>query len=97
VAVAATNHDSLLDNAAWRRFQIKMELPKPSKSDLIKWFEIFEKKNSHNGFSFGFLCSTLAGKLLGRSFAEVEEFALSVYRKFILRLPDDNVKIITQK
>lgn len=97
IAIAATNHESLLDKAAWRRFQIRMELPKPTRSDLEKWFELFEKKNIHNDFSFGFAYSTLAKKLLGRSYAEAEEFALSVYRQFILRLPNAKAKEITQK
>ncbi len=97
IAIAATNHESLLDKAAWRRFQIRMELPKPTRSDLEKWFELFENQNKHNGFSFGYAYSTLAKKLLGRSYAETEEFALSVYRQFILRLPDGKPKEITQK
>lgn len=97
IAIAATNHELLLDKAAWRRFQIRMELPRPTRSDLEKWFELFEQRNKHNGFSFGYAYSTLAKKLLGRSYAEVEEFALSVYRQFILRLPDGDAKGITQK
>ena len=97
IVIAATNHDTLLDKAAWRRFQIRMELPKPSRSDLVKWFELFESRYVHNGFSFGYAHSTLAKKLLGRSYAEAEEFALSVYRQFVLRLPDSNAKDITQK
>lgn len=97
IAIAATNHELLLDRAAWRRFQIRMELPKPTRSDLEKWFELFEKQNKQNGFSFGYACSTLAKKLLGCSYAEAEEFALSVYRQFILRLPENDAKEITQK
>jgi hypothetical protein len=97
IAIAATNHESLLDKAAWRRFQIKMELPKPSRGDLEKWLELFEKRNTNNGFSFGYAYSTIAKKLIGRSFAEAEEFALSVYRQYVLRLPDGNAKDITQK
>lgn len=97
IAIAATNHELLLDRAAWRRFQIRMELPKPTRSDLEKWFELFEKRNKQNGFSFGYAYSTLAKKLLGSSYAEAEEFALSVYRQFILRLPDGDAKEITQK
>ncbi|MPN56452.1 hypothetical protein SDC9_204141 [bioreactor metagenome] len=30
VIIEATNHETLLDKAAWRRFQIKLELDKPS-------------------------------------------------------------------
>jgi uncharacterized protein YegL len=74
-----------------------MELPKPSRADLEKWFSLFEKKNSYNGFTFGLAASTLAKKLLGRSYAEAEEFGLSVYRRFILRLPDGRPKDITRK
>lgn len=97
IAIAATNHELLLDKAAWRRFQIRMELPKPSRSDLEAWFERFERRNAHNGFSFGYAYSTLAKKLLDRSYAEAEEFGLSVYRQFILRHPNGNTKDITQK
>jgi SpoVK/Ycf46/Vps4 family AAA+-type ATPase len=97
IAIAATNHESLLDKAAWRRFQIKMELPRPSRLDLAKWFELFEKRNAYNGFSFGYAYSTLAKKLLGKSYAEAEEFALSIYRQYVLRLPDGNPREITQR
>lgn len=81
VTVAATNHDGLLDQAVWRRFQIKLELPKPTRVNLERWFLSFEKKMN---FSFGLEPSTLAKKLYGKSYAEAEEFALAVYRQFIL-------------
>jgi AAA+ superfamily predicted ATPase len=97
ITIAATNHESLLDKAAWRRFQIRMELPKPSLSDLEKWFSLFEKNISYKGFTFGLPTSTLAKKLLGRSYSEAEEFGLSVYRQFVLHLPDGKPKEITLK
>lgn len=81
ITIAATNHDALLDKAVWRRFQVKLELPKPTRSNLEKWFASFERKLN---FSFGLEASTLAKKLYGKSYAEAEEFALSVYRKYIL-------------
>ena len=93
VIIAATNHEILLDKAAWRRFQIKLELGKPSRINLEKWFSAFEKRTN---FKFGLEASTLAKKLLGRSYAEVEEFALAVYRRFILQSPINDVKAITQ-
>jgi len=34
VIIAATNHETLLDKAAWRRFQIKLELGKPFRRNL---------------------------------------------------------------
>lgn len=92
VTIAATNHDALLDKAVWRRFQLKLELPKPTRRNLEHWFSSFEKKMN---FSFGLEPSTLAKKLYGKSYAEAEEFALSVYRKFILRSPTASSKAIT--
>lgn len=94
VTIAATNHDALLDKAVWRRFQLKLELPKPTRRNLEHWFSSFEKKMN---FSFGLEPSTLAKKLYGKSYAEAEEFALSVYRKFILRSPTVSSKAITNE
>lgn len=94
ITIAATNHDSLLDKAVWRRFQMKLELPKPTRSNLEHWFSFFEKKMS---FSFGLEPSTLAKKLYGKSYAEAEEFALAVYRQFVLRLPTGKAKTITNE
>ena len=94
ITIAATNHDLLLDKAVWRRFQIKLELPKPTRSNLERWFSYFEKKTD---FSFGLEPSTLAKKLYGKSYAEAEEFALAVYRQYVLRLPTSNAKAITNE
>ena len=94
VTIAATNHDALLDKAVWRRFQIKLELPKPTRINLEHWFSSFEKKMN---FTFGLEPSTLAKKLYGKSYAEAEEFALSVYRKFILRSPTVKSRTITNE
>ena len=94
VAIAATNHDTLLDKAAWRRFQIRLEIPKPTRSNVEEYYRFFEKEKH---FKFGLQPSTLAKKTLGISYAEAEEFALSVYRQYVLSLPNDNVKEITDR
>ena len=94
IVIAATNHDTLLDKAAWRRFQVRLEIPKPTRNNLEEYYRLFEKKKD---FKFGLQPSTLAKKTLGISYAEAEEFALSVYRQYILSLPNDNVKEITEK
>ena len=94
IAIAATNHESLLDKAAWRRFQIRLEIPKPTRNNLEEYYRFFEKEKN---FKFGLQPSTLAKKTLGISYAEAEEFALSVYRQYILSLPNDNVKEITER
>lgn len=94
IAIAATNHDNLLDKAAWRRFQIRLDIPKPTRSNLEEYYRFFEKERN---FKFGLQPSTLAKKTLGISYAEAEEFALSVYRQYVLSLPNDNVKEITER
>ena len=93
VIIAATNHDSLLDTAVWRRFQLKMELSKPSANDLELWLSRFEK---HNNFKFDVGINSMAKMLIGKSFAEAEEFALSVYRQYLLNQPNANIKNITE-
>lgn len=94
IAIAATNHDTLLDKAAWRRFQIRLEIPKPTRNNLEEYYRFFEKEKD---FKFGLQPSTLAKKTLGISYAEAEEFALSVYRQYVLNLPNENVKEITER
>ena len=94
IVIAATNHAELLDRAAWRRFQARINIPKPTRNKLEEWFRRFEKK--HN-FSFGYAPSTLAKKLFGANFAEIEEFGISVLRQHVLSLPDSNVNKIVAK
>jgi len=91
--IAATNHDTLLDTAVWRRFQLKMELPKPTANDLELWLSQFEK---HNKFKFDVGINSMAKMLVGKSYAEAEEFALSVYRQYILHQPNADTKNITE-
>ncbi len=93
ITIAATNHDSLLDKAAWRRFQIKLELPAPTRAGLEKWYTLFERRNQ---FSFGITPGTMAKRTYGCSFSDAEEISLSIYRKYVLSLPADSVKPITE-
>ncbi|WNQ11469.1 ATP-binding protein [Paenibacillus aurantius] len=94
IVVGATNHENLLDKAAWRRFQLHLELPTPSRDSLEKWFVDFEKRT---GFKLGLAPSTLAKKCLGYSFAEAEELARSIQRQYILQLPNENIVEVSTK
>ncbi|ADN74677.1 AAA ATPase central domain protein [Ferrimonas balearica DSM 9799] len=91
VVVGATNHSELLDRAVWRRFQIRLEVPMPTRSQISKWFSDFEQ---HHGISLGYAPETLAKKLSGANFSEVKEFGTTVLRKMVLSLPDANMKDI---
>ncbi len=91
VVVTATNHPELLDRAAWRRFQLRLELPPPSATDAEEWFRRFEERF---GNKLGVAPATLAKKLKGLNFSELEQFAQDVQRRFVLGQPEANVRRI---
>ena len=94
ILVGATNHGELLDRAAWRRFQVRAELHAPSRSQSTRYLE---KLAARLGGDLGFAPRTLADRLAGASFAELEEFALDVRRRAVLELPDANMRRIVQE
>lgn len=89
--IAATNHPELLDKAAWRRFQMRLELPMPTRANIVNWLVDFENKH---GIHLNYAYETLAKKLYGANFSEIEEFGLSVVRRYVLGLPNDNMRSI---
>ncbi|WP_175823985.1 ATP-binding protein [Burkholderia sp. BCC0419] len=93
VVVAASNHPELLDRAVWRRFQLRIELPAPTRAQLTSFIESIALRCQVN---FGFAAETIAKRLLGLNFAEVEEFCLSVVRRAVLDQRADDAKMITQ-
>lgn len=93
VIVGATNHPDLLDKATWRRFQAQLELPKPSVAGIQKWLDSFEKRVGH-GFEMS--SKVMAEKLKDLSFAEIEEFALDIQRRYVLNLPNSDIKKIVR-
>lgn len=93
IVIAATNHDDLIDRAAWRRFQIKMKLDKPQIREVEKTLRLFEKRMN---FKFNYSINKIAKSLLGYNFSEVEEFSMNVYRKYILNMPNNDLKKIIE-
>lgn len=91
VVVTATNHPELLDRAVWRRFQIRLFLPPPSRRAMEEWFRRFEISMSK---PLGFTPRTLAEKLKGLSYSEIEEFSLDVQRQYVLSSPQGDLKNI---
>ena len=94
VVIGATNHSELLDRAVWRRFQVRMTLPEPTRARLAEWFASFERRIK---VSLGYAPETLAKKLYGVSFAEAEEFGTSVFRQYVLEQPDSNMKAVVDR
>ncbi|KWD71071.1 AAA family ATPase [Burkholderia ubonensis] len=93
VVIAASNHPELLDRAVWRRFQLRIELPIPTRAQLTHFIESIGTRCQVN---FGFAAETIAKRLLGLNFAEVEEFCLSVVRRAVLDQRTEDAKVITQ-
>jgi SpoVK/Ycf46/Vps4 family AAA+-type ATPase len=94
VVIGATNHPELLDRAVWRRFHVRIALPEPTLARLEEWFHRFQERIK---VPLGYAPSTLAKKLHGANFAEVEEFGESVFRKFVMSQPDANMKSIIDR
>ncbi len=94
VVVAASNHPELLDRAVWRRFQIRLELPQPTQSQIEEWFKRFEKRTGQN---FGLPLRSLGRRLHGLSFAEVEDFGTDVLRKAVLEHPSGKTRDIVEQ
>jgi len=91
VVVTASNHPELLDRAVWRRFQLRLSLPLPTRAQLEEWIRRFEERFGH---ALGYSPRVLSTILHGASFAEVEEFAVDIQRRYVLSLPEANVKEI---
>jgi SpoVK/Ycf46/Vps4 family AAA+-type ATPase len=94
VVVTATNHPELLDRAVWRRFQLRLELPKPSAAKIEAYFAAATERLK---FSLEVSPKTLAEKLEGASFSELEDFVADVSRRYVLALPEANVRKIVQQ
>jgi AAA+ superfamily predicted ATPase len=91
VVVTATNHPELLDRAVWRRFQLRLELPRPARPQVE---EFLRRAEARTGLSFEVSLKNLADKLSGASFAELEDFVADVFRRYVLGLPDSGLKKI---
>lgn len=91
VVVTATNHPELLDRAVWRRFQLRMNLPRPTKIQLQAYFDNFFLRFKED---LGVQTSTLAKNLSGSSFAEAEDFCLDIQRRHVLAMGGIHLKQI---
>lgn len=81
VVVAATNHDELLDRAVWRRFQLRLELPRPTPSQIAEWFRMAGERWK---LPITLSPKSIAQRVRFESFAEMEDFALDVLRRMVL-------------
>lgn len=93
IVVTATNHPELLDRAVWRRFQLRLSLPHASRAGIERMLERWVRRT---GRPLGLAPRTLADKLIGASYAEVEEFARDVDRRAVLAMPEADMQAIVK-
>lgn len=94
VAVTATNHPETLDRAVWRRFQLRLNLPAPTKADAMRWLESWAKSTQ---CKLGLTAKTIADGLGAKSYSDLEDFCADVQRRLILSGPDAAPKKIFQE
>jgi len=94
VVVTATNHPELLDRAVWRRFQLRLHLPRPAQKEIEAYFVAAQSRLQ---FSLELSARKIAEKLQGANFSELEDFLADVSRRYVLSQPDANVQQIVQQ
>lgn len=94
IVVAATNHAELLDRAVWRRMQIRLSLPNAGREGKVEWLKAW---SARTGVQFGKSERTIADRLRGVSYAELEDFATDVQRRQILDGFDADPASVTER
>jgi SpoVK/Ycf46/Vps4 family AAA+-type ATPase len=81
VVIAATNHAELLDRAVWRRFQLRIDMPLPSRDSAAVLIDrFFDAWPEPAGLS----ATQVASQIGPSSFADIYEFCQNIRRRHIL-------------
>ena len=91
VVIAASNHPELLDRAVWRRFQLRLELPAPTRTQIERYIEVFAGRLDE---PIGFGAKTIAASLGRINFAEAEDFCSGILRRRALTVGNESLKSI---
>lgn len=91
VTIAATNHAELLDKAVWRRFQLRLNFPSPTRSQIAKYLEnIMSSWESRPRITFNRIADAIAAS----SYSEAQDFCLNLRRQQILSLGEKDINSI---
>ena len=91
VLIGATNHPELLDRAAWRRFELRLSLSRPSNKQMVEYFrENLAEYSEKPGYSPKRL-SEVVGVT---SFSDAEAFFLDVRRRYILAQGEKDLRSV---
>jgi AAA+ superfamily predicted ATPase len=96
IIVAATNHSELLDRAAWRRFQLRLELPAPGQGQIATFIANYFQSRPVVG-DLGRSFDQLARALEGSSLAEVEDFCTNILRRYVLSFGESTPSDIVER
>lgn len=84
IIIAATNHEQILDDALWRRFDEIVPFNKPANSEVLKLLSLKLKNFPCEGLNF----VRLAPKLSGFSHSEIEWVCMDAVKSAILEDAD---------
>lgn len=91
VVVAATNHAELLDRAVWRRFQLRIDMPLPSRDAAAVLIDRFLDAWPE---TTGLSATQIAIQIGASSFADIFEFCQNIRRRHILSQGKETLKNI---
>lgn len=97
VAIAATNHGQMLDAAIWRRFNIRLELPKPS-LDLFAPFmvDMFGQYGFAPGEINGIDLPTVTLRMGPENFSDAELYVRNCIRSYVINNNENRPQSIEQ-
>ena len=87
IVITASNHPELLDKAVWRRFQLRLELKKPTKKDIKSYIRNFQLKIKDIKLPI----NTIATTLIGASYSDISEVCDNITRKYILSFEQGDI------
>ena len=90
--IGVTNHEGLLDPAIWRRFDIQIEIPRPSPEVMVHLLKKFLTPLEFNESEIKFLAWCLEGS----SGADAEMLAKWLKRAFVLEKESSIVTVMKQ-
>jgi SpoVK/Ycf46/Vps4 family AAA+-type ATPase len=81
ILIAATNHPELLDPAVWRRFDMLVAFPKPSREDVVKSIREFFGKEDHLTNEWIEVLSSVMGD---RNYSDIQKHVSRIRRACVL-------------
>ncbi len=84
IMIAATNHQELLDDAIWRRFQTILEVPKPEIREIELLFEQITSSMDISCISKKHL-SIVIEQLKGLSYSDIQTLTQNVIKQKIIK------------